>query len=253
MECPLSRVAKAEHSLFHSNVLAAFTPWFAEKYRMVRLRETYERLWDAAYTELHKPRRFRETEEIVGLKEKRKDYFLLLKRSIQNSQKSPEEEKRDAAEVLSFVIWDDRNAHRESYLNSTGMITKLIEKLREEENFVHVQTLGLTTTLDALEKTNERFNEVNIERSTEAKRRAEEVKTKKIRPQLDAAYRQIIKALEALYTANELTAQDATVREEVGQLIKSIAALAMRLKKTLHIRQARAAGKAEREETEEMS
>lgn len=218
---------------------------------MTGLRETYEKLREEAYAELIKPRRFRETEEIVKLRKQRKNYFLLLKRSIQNLCNCPEEGKRNAAEVLAFVIWDDRNAHRESHLNSTGMMTKLVEKLRDEENFPHVVTLGLTATLDALEETNDRFNELNIERSTEAQRRAEAVKTKKIRPLLDDAFRRCTKALEALYTANELIAQDPAVREEVGELINAISALALRLKKTLHIRQARAKGKAGEEETEE--
>ncbi len=251
MECPLSRVGKSEHNFFHFNVLAAFTPELAEKYHMTQLRETYEKLWKEGSAELVKPGDFRETEELRAVKERRKDYFLMLKRSILNARKSPVEEVSKAGKALTFQIWPDRNAQRESYLNSTGLMTKIVDLLRDEENFPHVVTLGLTETLDALEETNERFNALHTKRTEEAMRRAAVVKTSVNRSQTDTAFRRVTMTLEALYTANELTAQDPTVREEVGRLINAIGALALRLKKTLHIRLARAKGKAGDENEEE--
>ena len=96
--------------------------------------------------------------------------------------------------------------------------------------------LGLTEAVAQLQTANDAFNAVYMGRSGEKLVRASSETMKSIRPKVDAAYRTLASAINALYQVNSLITRSEATETDLGGMIDGVNALIVQLHQTLSLR-----------------
>ncbi len=223
----------AEHYQLHSDLLAAITASFAEAMAIAPLRAEYARLFDIENECYLRNAAYRDTPEVEAKDRLRDNRFIYVSQRITTAQLSPVAEEAEAAARLAYHLAPYRDAPRLNYASNTAAVADFVQRMRETANAADIATLGLAAAIDALATANDDFNLVYAGRSTELLTRSTSETMKTIRPQVDAAYRALASAINALYQVNELVTKDATKEKDTGAVIDRVNALLIQLQSTL--------------------
>lgn len=223
----------AEHYQLHSDLLAAIPAAFAEAMAIATLRTEYQRLFDIENDCYLRNTSYIDTPEVEAKDRRRDDRFIYVSQRIATSQLSPADEEVAAGARLAYHLAPYRDAPRLNYASNTAAVADFVQKMREPANAADVATLGLTAALDALDAANTDFNLTYTGRSTELLARSTSETMKTIRPQVDAAFRTLASAINALYQVNELVTKDAAKEKETGAVIDRVNAHLIQLQSTL--------------------
>lgn len=223
----------AEHYQLHSDLLAAITASFAEAMAIAPLRAEYARLFDIENDCYLRNASYRDTPEVEARDRLRDDRFIYVSQRITAARLSPVAEEAEAAARLAYHLAPYRDAPRLNYASNTAAVADFVQRMRETANAADIATLGLTAAIDALATANDDFNLVYAGRSTELLTRSTSETMKTIRPQVDAAYRTLASAINALYQVNELVTKDAAKEKDTGAVIDRVNALLIQLQSTL--------------------
>lgn len=218
----LSKSRNGEHHNFHMKVTRIVTEELAEAQHLTAQRTPYVAKY-LIEDEVYKTNvGYASTKSISEKNKERSEIFLYLKTEIENGTRLRSADKRAAAELLSFVLKPYRSADRKSYMEYTSEVYSLIQDLKREEYTEPLATLGLTEIVTELETVNNEFQTLFDARSGEKHSRKVKVNMKTIRPEVDAAYHELVTTINVLYYANELTEKSDEVRTTLGKLIDTI-------------------------------
>lgn len=223
----------AEHYQLHSDLLAAIPAAFADTMGIAPLRTEYARLFDIENDCYLRNTSYQDTPEVEAKDRRRDDRFIYVSQRITTARLSPVDEEAEAAARLAYHLAPYRDAPRLNYASNTAAVADFVLRMREPANAADIATLGLTAALDALDTANTDFNDTYAGRSTELLARSTSETMKTIRPQVDAAFRTLASAINALYQVNELVTKDATKEKETGAVIDRVNALLIQLQSTL--------------------
>lgn len=223
----------AEHYQAHSDLLAAIPADFTATLGIAPLREEYARLFGIENECYLRNAAYQDTPEVEAKDRLRDNRFLYVSQSIAAARLSPVDEVAEAAARLAYHLAPYRDAARLNYASNTAAVADFVQKMREPANAADVATLGLTAAIDALDEANTDFNLTYTGRSTELLARSTSETMKTIRPQVDAAFRTLASAINALYQVNELVTKDATKEKETGAVIDRVNAHLIQLQSTL--------------------
>jgi hypothetical protein len=216
-------VRNAEHYNYHTNVLKAITPIMAKNYNMEDHRLAYEKLFkkeDEAFT---RNRAFEETKDIQGADQKRDELFFFIKRFIENMRYNPDPVLKAAGRNLDEVLEPYRNAHRKSFQENTAMIDFFVKEMEENESrFKALEHLDLIRPLELLKAANESFRTLFNERSAKRHQRNMKDKLKQLRPQVDQAFFEVVKFVNAVYLVSHEITKEKQVIGELEGIIDSI-------------------------------
>ena len=120
-----------------------------------------------------------------------------------------------------------------NYSSNTAAVRDFIQKIRESQYTAAITTLGLNDAITALDDANTAFNTLYSSRSTEVLSRSTSESMKTIRPKVDAAYRELSSAINALYQVNTLVTKDSKKEQTIGTVIDNVNALIIQLQQTL--------------------
>ena len=218
----LNRARNDEHADFHRKVTRAATEEIAEAQHFGPQRTNYVGKYGVEDEVFKTNTGYASTEDIQAKDQVRDEIFIFLKNAIDNASRYPVAEKREAAKVLSYAIRPYRSANVKTYTGNTAEIYDLIQTLRKEENAQALTTLGLDEVVTELEKANQDFEAVFDVRSDEKRSRKVQTNMKTIRPEVDAAFGEMVTVINVLYYANELVAKDEEIRATLGALIDKI-------------------------------
>lgn len=234
LEISLSKARNAEHYQFHSDVLEAITEELATTYRLTPLRTNYRLIYDRENEAYLRSRKYTETEEIGAAHQLRCKYFLHMAHVIDTAVLSLTEATHVVGKRLAAVLDPYRNATRHSYTKCTAEIKDFVEKMQETDNHADAVTLGIADEIDNLGAANKAFNAVYKKRSQEHYAQSNIENMKSVRPELDAAAKELFKAINALYLTNELAAEkDVAMEKALGAVIDEINALIFQLDENL--------------------
>lgn len=225
----------AEHYQLHSDLLAAITPAFADTMAVSPLRVEYARLFDIENDCYLRNTSYLDTPEVEAKDRRRDDRFIYVAQRITTAQLSPVDEEAEAAARLNYYLTPYRDAPRLNYASNTAAVADFVQKMREPASAADIATLGLTAAIDALDAANNDFNLIYTGRSTELLTRSTSETMKSIRPQVDAAFKSLASAINALYQVNELVTKDAAKGKEIGTVIDRVNALLIQLQSTLSL------------------
>jgi hypothetical protein len=208
-------VRNSEHYNYHSNVLKTITPIVAKNYNMEDHRLAYEKLFrkeDEAFT---RNRAFEETKDIQAADQKRDELFFFIKRFIENMKYNPDPILKSSGRLLDEALEPYRNAHRKSFQENTHMIDSFIKEMEEnEQRFKALEHLDLIRPLELLKAANESFRSLYDERSAKRRQRSMKDKLKQLRPQVDQAFFEVVKFVNAVYlVSHEITKEQSVINE----------------------------------------
>lgn len=229
----LSRARNAEHYQLHDDILRVITTEFVSAQGIAPLRESYQALFDTENMCYLQNRSYQNTAELETADKKRDDYFLYIAQTISTGKLCPTEAKRNAAIQLDYALSPYRKAPRMNYVSNTAAVKDFIQKIREAQYTDAITALGLSDAITALDEVNTAFNTLYNSRSTEVLSRSTSESMKAIRPKVDAAYRELVSAINALYQVNTLIAKDSTKEQTIGTVIDNVNALVIQLQQTL--------------------
>lgn len=236
LKANLNNARNAEHYQFHSDVLSLVTEEIATAQKIERLRSEYAALFDKENAAFIQNRAYESTKEVEAKDRERDDLFLYVKQTIDSNMYCPVANKKTAAEKLYFAMKPYRSANTKAFAENTAQITNLVADLQSETYAGYVELLGLTEALVQLQTVNNEFNVVYMGRSGEKFVRASTENMKSIRPKVDAAYRSLVSAINALYQVNFLINNSETTEIELSGLIDGVNALIVQLHQTLSLR-----------------
>lgn len=223
----------AEHYQAHSDLLAAITPDFATTLGIAPLREEYQRLFAVENDCYLRNASYQDTPEVEAKDRRRDELFLYVSRSVSAATLCPVEATAAAAGRVAYHLAPYRDAPRLNYASNTAAVADFVQKMRDPAHAADIDALGLTAALDALDAANNDFNRVYTGRSAELLTRATSETMKTIRPQVDAAYKALASAINALYQVNELVTRNAAQEKEIGAVIDRANAVLVQLQSTL--------------------
>lgn len=223
----------AEHYQAHSDLLAAIPADFTATLGIAPLREEYARLFDIENECYLRNAAYQDTPEVEAKDRLRDNRFLYVSQSIAAARLSPVDETAEAAARLAYHLAPYRDAARLNYASNTAAVADFVQKMRETANAADIATLGLTAAIDALDTANTDFNQVYTGRSSELLTRSTSETMKTIRPQVDAAYKALASAINALYQVNELVTRNAAQGTQIGTVIDRANAILVQLQSTL--------------------
>jgi len=239
----LAIARNAEHYQFHADALAAMTAEFATAQGIGGLREAYAALFadeDKAYA---LSRGLADTKEVEAKDAVRDQWARYIFQTIEAKRISPLAAEQEAAERLRVKIAAYWNCHALPYAENTAAVTNMTADMLSDDLKADTEALGLTSAVGQLQQANDDFNAVYAGRSSEKQQREASDNMKTVRPKVDEAYRELVKAVNALYTVNAIVTKDETAEATLGAVIDSVNALVLQLSETISLRTARAASK----------
>jgi len=223
IERPSFRLVRdGEHYDYHSEILELISPVIAKEYNMEEQRLVYERLFkkeDEAYS---RNRGFEETKDIQIASKKRDEFFLFIKRTIENMRFHPDTTIKAYWQELYEGLEPYKNAHRASSMENTALIFSFIEEMNKEKYREILKNLDLLLVIDKLKEANNKCNQLHNERLNEKQKRSKEEKMRRIRPEVDLAFFEVIKFINAIYLVSCQITKEEQVIQEIGKLIDKI-------------------------------
>lgn len=236
LKANLNNARNAEHYQFHSDVLSIVTAEVATAQKIDGLRSDYVALFDKENAAFIQNRAYESTKEIEAKDRERDDLFLYIKQTVDSNLHCPVATKKAAAEKLAFAMKPYRSANSKAFAENTAQVTNLVLDFQSEAYAGYVELLGLTEAVAQLQAANDEFNAIYMGRSGEKLVRASSETMKSIRPKVDAAYRTLASAINALYQVNSLITRSANTETELGGVIDGVNALIVQLHQTLSLR-----------------
>lgn len=239
----LSNARNAEHYQFHFDVSAALTAELAEAQGIGDLQKAYAELFAAEDKAYALSRGLADTKEVEAKDAARDQWARYIFQTVEAKRISPFEDEQEAAERLRVKLSPYWNCHALPYAENTAAVTNMTADMQSDDEKDDVETIGLTKAVAQLKAANEEFNIAYTSRSSEKQQREASDNMKTVRPKVDEAYRELAKAVNALYAVNSLVTKDAAVEATLGEAIDQVNALVLQLTETISLRTARAASK----------
>lgn len=244
----LSYARNAEHIQYIRDLLEIITADFATNHKIGTLRAALLSLFnqeDAAYATAQA---LEDTAEIEALDLKRDDLTRFVCMTIEACCYSPEADKKAAAQSLKLNLKPYWGAQSNAYYENTGKVSSMVSDMTDKYG-TETGLLGLTDAVKKLGEANEAFNTAYGARSEVKQTKRDADKLKELRPQVDTAYRSLVKAIDALYQADLITAESAGTDADatLAAAIDKINARAAQLNETVNARSTCTASKAKDE------
>ena len=223
----------AEHYQVHSDLLDAIPVEVASGLGLAGLRNQYAGLFDEENNCYLLNRSYYLSDEIKEKHASRVQQLSYILKRIENESISGDEAVQQAAKALLYSVKPYRAVRKMRYAATTGALADFIGLLREANCAPHIATLQLTEPLSRLEALNLAFNAIYKERSEQLLTKATSYTMTSIRPLVDKAFKELVRAINALYQVNVLTEQSETKEQQLAAVIDRMNAILYQLQLTL--------------------
>jgi hypothetical protein len=218
----LKNVRNAEHFQFHWTIVSFLSTVINKILALFQLWTIYStdfRIEDTLYKQ---SRKASETKKLKDAHTMRDKLFRLIKLAIDTATLNPDSQMQNAAQHLKDLFEVYKNASQKTYLESTALITNLIQDLEKPENAAYVELLELTASVDALAAQNRAFDLLYNKRSESNYNKKEQGSMSKARIKVDKSYYDLVSAVNAIYQSNELMAKDKDLRDLLADIIDTM-------------------------------
>ena len=223
----------AEHYQVLSDLLDAIPIEVASGLGLAGLRNQYAGLFDEENNCYLLNRSYYLSDEIKEKHASRVQQLSYILKHIENESISGDEAVQQAAKALLYSVKPYRAVRKMRYAATTGALADFIGLLREANCAPHIATLQLTEPLSRLEALNLAFNAIYQERSEQLLTKATSYTMTSIRPLVDKAFKELVRAINALYQVNVLTEQSETKEQQLAAVIDRMNAILYQLQLTL--------------------
>jgi hypothetical protein len=145
-------------------------------------------------------RRFVQTGDLNALDKERSQAMVFIQSVIRNKLKSGIPEAKKAAVALMIVAKDlGKNSYSNRRTKKTGLIDAYLFDFEKEENVPLLERLNLTADIASLKALNERYKELDSERSSARKELRDQPKVGESRRLIGALYEDITDTIMAMH------------------------------------------------------
>jgi hypothetical protein len=225
----LPRTQNGEHVKFEEDVQNVFTEAFASSVNLAAQREEMKRLHDAIIEAYLLNQQYDQTASIKHLDRERDGQFRTFKAAVDFYQLGGNAAQQAAAQAVAYMLKPYRDANKKSYANNTSQLRDFTRDVQVAPYAAHLETLGQTEAIAALQATNEAFDTLYNERTAALDDRIHMNKIRELRPQWDKVYRLVTTILPSLHFIET----DAAKKQAIAAVLKSINGFAEQLRLTL--------------------
>ncbi len=214
----MTRFTNARHVHFHMQTYEMIGQYGFDKVNVpLTLSDEWKRCI-VLETELNNQARAHvDTARLIQIDAERDSLTTFLFGAIRNATSSPFDTHKAAGEELMIIIRPYKNLQRQARDRQTAQTEGLVLDLKKPENAACITILGLDNTVELLEKSNRRYQEMKS--GLTSQKAAEMIEgLSSIRPQTDDIYQAVTDRVFASY----LLTADAQRKEEIGALIDRI-------------------------------
>lgn len=212
------RIDNARHLQFHRSVYDLLVEFELEKLGVPEdLKVDYSESLDVEL-ELNMETTANIHSELLQKKNaERNQLVLFIFGEMRNHLRSPEKDEAEAAQRLAITIKPYIGIQKKSFDRETADLSSLITDLEKPENKADVAKLGLTKSVQKLEKLNAEFSEIYLQRTKEraAKKMPASIV---VRAETDTIYERIILTLQSNY----IYGKDPIDPEQIATLVERI-------------------------------
>jgi len=211
LKLDLSRLRNEEHYNYHSEVNALVQRFTAEALGIQSKYPAYEAAFAAEGEVLDVVQKSIFTGPIAEADQRRDSLVAGIERTIAGALLHFSEDVREAARRLKIVFNSFGDIRNKGYNEETAAIKTLVADL-ETTHDADVASVGITDWVAELKTANTAFETLINERYT-AEAAKDPLKMKDARRQLDEAYREVTRLLDALVLVNGTEAYEAFIKE----------------------------------------
>jgi hypothetical protein len=145
-----------------------------------------------------------ETHQVNTAHDKRRMAYMGLKRSIEAATYSDDASLHDASMTLMEALDNYADAYYAPMTEVSALFFNMVQDLRKPRYAVPITTLGLGSAVDRLERDNEAFKAIYVERTYNQEELKNEGSMRDIRRQVDEAAVNFTDSVNVFYRTNEL-------------------------------------------------
>lgn len=195
----LARSHNAEHWYLYDRLLALLSTEFITKFKLAfftdKLKTQFARE-DEAYSAITKSV---STAEIADKDKARDSGLRRVDLGVQYGLYSDVPDEVEAAKRCMLVLDAHRGASEKSYAENTAEVADVVARFQSEEYASDIARLNLTEAVASLKQLNDAFNEAYTNRKPEQYARSTGDKMEVVRGEVDAAYADVVDAINAIY------------------------------------------------------
>ncbi|MDR1937136.1 MAG: DUF6261 family protein [Tannerellaceae bacterium] len=218
----LKNIRNAEHFQFHWMVVAYLSAVINQIIALIQLWLIYYTGFGSEDTLYKQSRKSSETLKLRKANTMRGKLFKLIKFAIETALLDPDTGRQEAAQNLKDLFNVYKNASQKTYLETTALITNLMQDLEKPENDAYVTLLGLSESINALAAQNQAFDLLYKKRSESNYVKKAQGSMNKARTKTDKSFYDLVSGINALYQTNEITDKDPQLRHLLGEAIDAI-------------------------------
>ncbi|MDR0750876.1 MAG: DUF6261 family protein, partial [Tannerellaceae bacterium] len=205
----VTKLRNGEHFEFYEENIESITPHIASLGVLLKPWTAFTNLFKQEDDIYKQSLKAAETTYVAEANQVRRNAFLVIKQSVETAALKNNPAEKEAVRKVSFVLDNFRHIPAAAMVEMSALIYNMIQDLRLPACAPHVETLGLTADVNALEAANETFKAVYRERETSIGEAGRLGNMLHIRPLTDKAFANFTEALEASFTMAKLNGQTA--------------------------------------------
>ena len=187
-EMGFSKLTNAEHLNFHTEVKLYIQKCGIENISCQTEFPLYEAEIDKEATTINRQSASIITASLDAKDAERDGLVSYLFGCVSNAKNSPVQEHKIAYEHLSLVLSPFKGIVKETHSRESAQIISLLKELKNESLTEYITSLGLTNSIELVEKANNEYIELDQQRTADMPSKRE---TNDLRSQIDTIYRTI--------------------------------------------------------------
>ena len=229
-----SRAKNAQHVLFAKDALKAIPEAVATTYGFAKQRSAFAEAVADEVAYFKPEKGYLDTASLeVGDRGRDTRYYFYKGLSEVYRDFCPDADKQLAGKTLAFAFQEAGDVAEADYASETSLLADLAEKLQTEPYASALAKLGIENAPADIAAANDAFHEIYQQRTLVERDRALSSDMKTLRATTDQTYDALVKAINALYLANELATNDEATRTALTQVIGDLNAVIVRFRKVI--------------------
>ena len=234
IKAPKSRAKNAQHVQFVKEGLEAVPQEVAEEQGFGPQRAVFATAGNNEIACFKPEKALYDTPEVEASDENREKVFTYYKQLANTiANYCPDAEMQENGRKVAYAFSETGNIFLMDYMSETAAIDDLVATLRTEPYLAALTGMNLQDAPDKIEAANQEFRTIYMDRAATDYERTVKASLKTLRPITDAAFDDMVKAIEALYMYNEMITKDETKRTALQKVIDDLNVLMLRLKKSI--------------------
>ncbi|OUO54335.1 hypothetical protein B5F77_03885 [Parabacteroides sp. An277] len=227
-----SRAQHLDHFSIHEMLLSIFTPEWLMLFDIPQLIKPYQTLCMQEQALIFRRRDYDETPTLARLRTECNNNFRYILQIVRAQLHNPADDIKIAANRLFYLVRPFKNMPRVNNAEAMAGYSKFLLLMKDPEQFEYVKQLDLELTLENLAFLVEEFQRVSSQKAMAAyDRRTGNLR--KVRRQVDAAFRELATVINALYCVNHYIERNAEKEKALAEVINQVNAVLRDASKTL--------------------